>query len=208
LAKTGQFTWKEFESESLALFLAGFETTSNTQCYIFQCLSQNPDVRNKLKQELDTVLDGRFPTYEDFKNLPYLEKVLLECLRHHSLMIYNNRKAVEQDTVGDYIIPKGYQIWTSPSYVIRNIVDEPDTFNPERYNDENIKELSKKILSGFGSGPHTCIGKHLAMLELKLITAYVIAQNGNIEVDTKEYQHNIYYHLKAPRFLTAVKKST
>jgi cytochrome P450 len=206
ITQNGQFTRQEFENESLALLSAGFEPSTNTQCYIFQCLSQNPDVRNKLKNELDTVLSGRPPTYDDLKNLPYLDKVILECLRLHPVFQLNSRKAVEQDTLGDYIIPKGYQIWASPSYVIKHIVNDPDTFNPDRYNDENIKELSKKILAGFGLGPHTCIGKQMALLELKIVTAY-ITQIGIIEVDTNEYKHHPHFPVKAPKNLIAVKKS-
>jgi len=207
LVHNGQFTLKEFEGESLGLIPAGFDSASSTLTYIFQCLSQNPDVLKKLKTELNTVLGERTtPTYNDLQNLPYLEKVILESLRMHSVIQQNMRTAVEQNTLGDYIIPKGYQIWTSPTYVIKHVVNEdPDTFNPDRYNDENIKELSKKIHTGFATGPHICIGKFLVLLELKLITAY-ITHIGNIEVDTKEYKHNPLFPFKAPTNLTAVKK--
>jgi len=201
-----KFTWEEFESESIALLIAGFESSSNTLCYTLQLLSQYPDVTKKLKQEIDTVLGGTLPTFDTLKNLHYLEKVILEAIRFQLIVIVANRVAVEQDKIGDYIIPKGYQLFTCPGFVVRNSFDDPDTFNPDRFTEENIKELSKKIWFGFGGGPHRCIGLHLAKLELKLTVAFLI-QNGSLEVDPNDYKHNPHFPVKSPKNLTACAKS-
>jgi len=200
VSSTGKLTWEELECEGVLLMMVGMETTSSTLCYVLQCLSQHPEVKKKLKQEFDDVLQGRLPTYKDLPNLKYLEKVILETLRYHPAVQVMSRTAVEQEPLGDYIIPKDSLIFFSPGYVVRHDGEDPDTFNPDRHTDEN------KIHPAFGSGPHVCIGRHLALLELKALTAYLI-QNGDIETDIKECKTNPHFPTQMPASLTAMKKS-
>jgi len=207
VSSTGKLTWEELECEGVLLMMVGMETTSSTLCYILQCLSQHPEVKKKLKQELDDVLQGRLPTYNDLPNLKYLEKVILETLRYHPAIQVMVRTALEHELLGDYIIPKDSIIFFSPGFVVRHDGEDPDTFNPDRYTDENVETASRsKIHPAFGSGPHVCIGRHLALLELKALTAYII-QNGDIETDIKECKTNPHFLTQQPVSLTATKKS-
>jgi len=205
LAHHGKFTWEEFENESIGLLVAGLETSSYALTWILYYLTKNPECKSKLKHEIDSVLDGKLPTIHDLKNLPYLEKVIFETLRIDAIVLALSRTAVEQDSIGDYQIPIGTSIFDCINYTVRHSVENPDIFNPDRFTNENMRELSKNAMAAFGVGTHQCIGKHLALLQLKLILC-IIFQNGDIEVDTTKTYFNPHFPMKVPRLLTAIKK--
>jgi cytochrome P450 family 6 len=50
-----------------------------------------------------------------------------------------------------------------PVYAIQrdpDIYPDPDTFDPERFEEENIKQRSSSFYLPFGDGPRNCIGKN------------------------------------------------
>ena len=65
----------------MTIFLAGHETTANALTWTWYLLSQNPDVEQKLHEEIDRVLAGRVPAYEDVAELKFTEMVLAESMR-------------------------------------------------------------------------------------------------------------------------------
>jgi cytochrome P450 len=205
MTKNDKFTWEEFENESIGLIAAGFDTTTVALCWIIHSLSKYPEVKSKLKQEIDSVLGGEIPTSEDIKRLPYLERVIFESIRYHPVGLFNNRTAIEQDSIGDYQIPKDSTLFACAGNAIRNSVDNPDIFDPERFSDENMKQFSRIAMSNFGGGPHMCIGKYLALFEIKLIIVYIL-QHGDIEVDLTTDEINPHFPLNMPTHLTATIK--
>jgi len=207
LEENGKFTWEEFENESIGLFFAGFETTSSVLCWVIHSLSKFPSVKSKLKQEIDSTLHGKQPTSKDLDSLPYLQKFILEALRYMEFIRMENRTSVEQGSLGDYQIPQGFSIFESTGYLIRNAVDNPDLFDPDRFNEENMKELSKIVLQTFGTGPRACIGKYIALLEIKLIIVFILQQNKDFEVDITLDQINIHLPTKSQSHLKAMIKS-
>lgn len=65
-------------------FFAGFETTSTLLCFMAHELACNPDIQQKLYEEIvsaETELDGKSVTYETIKELKYMEMVISETLR-------------------------------------------------------------------------------------------------------------------------------
>ena len=75
---SGGMTDRQVRDEALTLFLAGHETTATALTWTWYALSQNPEVEEKLRTEIDAVLGNRLPTYEDLPNLSYTEKVFAE----------------------------------------------------------------------------------------------------------------------------------
>merc|ERR1711936_136773 len=64
------------------LFLAGSETTSTTLTWAILYMVRNPNVQQKVHQEIDSAV-GKFklPSLTDKPNLPYTEAVLMEIQR-------------------------------------------------------------------------------------------------------------------------------
>ena len=92
LAATGIRDRKVIRDQVVAVLLAGRDTTAGTLSFTFQELSTNPNIFKKLRREiLDKVGKETRPTYEDIKNMPYLQHVMNETLRLYPSVPYNVR---------------------------------------------------------------------------------------------------------------------
>lgn len=85
---------------STLVLLAGRDTTAGTLSFCFQELSQNPKILQKLRQEIfDCVGPNRRPTYEDLKNMRYLQHTLNETLRKYPAVGANVRASLHDTTL-------------------------------------------------------------------------------------------------------------
>jgi cytochrome P450 len=68
-----------------------------------------PEAQRKAQQELDRVVGTlRLPTFEDRKNLPYIDAVVKETFRWHPLAPLCLPHMTDQDDIlNGYLIPKG-----------------------------------------------------------------------------------------------------
>jgi cytochrome P450 len=167
---------EQLRDEVITIIGAGHETTANTLSFAFYVLSQHPEVLNKLRQELDTVLAGRTPTLADLQHLPYSKQVLEETLRLYPAAPSTSPRIATQDVVlNGYAIPKGgllliniFNIHRHPAYW-----EQPETFDPERWvSGEDLKH--RFAYMPFGAGPRKCIGNNLAMMEGQLLLVMVV----------------------------------
>jgi len=102
----GQMTDAQLRDELLTIFLAGHETTSNALTWTWYLLSQNPQVESKLHQEIDEVLQGRLPAFEDVARMKYTEMVLAESMRLYPPAWAIGRMALNDFKIGGYVVPK------------------------------------------------------------------------------------------------------
>jgi hypothetical protein len=78
--------WTEMEiiSQCFLFFFAGFETSTNTLQMCAYELAKNPDIQDKLIDEIDSVrdkLNGKPITYEIINQMKFIEMVILESMR-------------------------------------------------------------------------------------------------------------------------------
>lgn len=75
----------------------------------FLAMALFPEAQRKAQEELDRVVGtARLPTFEDRKNLPYIDAVVNETLRWHPIGPLSLAHMSDQDdVVGGYLIPKG-----------------------------------------------------------------------------------------------------
>ena len=73
----------EVLAQSVIFLIAGYETSSNTLGFVSYFLATNPDVQEKLQEEIDSVWadENKMPSYETVNELPYLDMVISETLR-------------------------------------------------------------------------------------------------------------------------------
>lgn len=169
-------TDKQIHDQVLTLIAAGHETAQNTLSWTFYLLSQHPAVREKLVQELYSVLAGRAPTLEDLPNLPYLEWVINESWRIYPPAWTLGRRSVEAYDLGGYHFPAG-TVGVFSQWVIHNLPDiwgDPENFRPERWNPANGQKLPQGAYFPFGLGPRICIGMPFAQLEARLLLATIL----------------------------------
>jgi hypothetical protein len=83
LARTGNSP-KNIQDELLNILLAGRDTTASLLSYLWYTLVRRPDVFEKLKAEVQ-FLEGHVPSFEQLKDMKYLQYCLNEILRLHPM---------------------------------------------------------------------------------------------------------------------------
>ncbi|MGA9521473.1 MAG: cytochrome P450 [Myxococcaceae bacterium] len=165
----------QLRDEVMTLFLSGHETTAGALTWTFYLLSKNPSARQRLLEEVATVLQGRTPTAADMPSLPYTTRVLQESMRLYPPAWTVTRRAIDRDTLGGYDVPAGTFVFLSPMVTHRHpeFWPDPESFDPDRFLPERFSSLPKQAYFPFGAGPRGCIGNGFAMLEAQLVLACV-----------------------------------
>jgi cytochrome P450 len=165
----------EIRDETMTLFLAGHETTANTLTWTFQLLSEHEKARSRLFGEVDRVLAGRSPTFEDVPNLPYAACVVKEAMRLYPPAYSIAREAARDVEIGGHLIPKGTVVIVNVFAMHRrpDVFSNPEAFDPDRFANDAEKKMPRLAYMPFGAGPRICIGNHFAMMEAVLVLAAI-----------------------------------
>lgn len=157
----------QVRDEVMTLFLAGHETTANALTWTWYLLSQHREVEAKLDEELDVVLEGRTPTFEDVPRLRYTEMILAESMRLYPPAWAIGRLALKDYEVGGYTIPAKSLVLLSQYVTHRDarFFTEPARFDPERWTPEAKDTRPQFSYFPFGGGPRRCIGEGFAWME-------------------------------------------
>jgi len=169
-----RMTAREVRDQVLTIFVAGHETTALALMWTWYLLDLHPEHEARLHAELDDVLGGREPRWEDVPRLKYARMVLQESMRlYPSVHTLAFRQAAEQDEICGLRIPKGSLITIMPWLLHRHrsYWREPDRFDPERFTPEAIAGRDRLVYLPFGFGPRICIGASFAMTEAVMILA-------------------------------------
>ncbi len=180
----GRLTRKELRDQLVTLYLAGHETTSHALSWTWFLLARNRAAQDALHAELDRVLAGRVPTYDDLPELPYTERVVLESMRLYPPAFVLARRADVDTTLGDYDVPAGSEVvvWIWHTHRDARWYAQPEVFRPERHAPEIVAERPKLAYLPFGAGPRACIGSQFSLLEARLVLA-TIAQRFAFEIE-------------------------
>ena len=174
----------QLRDECMTMLLAGHETTANLLTWTLVLLARHPDIADRLREVIDSVLHGAPPTLEDLPKLGEVERVLKESLRLYPPAWAISRILNEDDELRGFQLPAGSQVLIS-QYVIQRLPDlwpDPERFDPDRFLEAAEKQRPRFAYFPFGGGPRQCIGKLFAMMEAQLMLV-VLLQRSRIEID-------------------------
>lgn len=160
--------------EVMTFLGAGHETTANALTWLWYTLSQYPEARRRMEAEVDEVLQGRTPTFEDVDRLPWTNACLQEAMRLHPPVPAFTRAAIASDEVGGVHIPRGSTVVTSPYLLHRNprLWENPEGFDPERFMPGATGPARPRLaFMPFGAGRRICVGQGFALMEGVLLAA-------------------------------------
>ncbi|MFN0017171.1 MAG: cytochrome P450 [Pirellulaceae bacterium] len=172
----GGLTLDQAVDEAMVLFHGGYHSSSMALAWALHLLSQHPDVLDQVAAEADQVFGDRDPTLADVGQLRYTEMVLKESMRIYppawELFARENTTDIE---LGGYSIQKGgiFLIYPLVTQRDKRFFPDPMKFDPERFSPEREWAIPNMAYFPFGAGPHACIGKTLAMMEMTLILAMI-----------------------------------
>jgi cytochrome P450 len=173
----------------ISFLLAGRDSTSSGISWLFWLLSRHRRVVDAIRAEIREVVKSRNCTnlstdaskftYEELKNMHYLHAALSESLRLHPPLPVDTKFALKEDVLPDGThIPKGSVVAFGP-YAMGRMEQlwgsDCLEFKPERWlqNGVFVPQCPYKY-AVFQAGPRICLGKELALLQIKLVTAGLI----------------------------------
>lgn len=164
----GAMTEREYIHSTFFLFVAADKTTSDAVSKIMYCLAAHQDVQDKVRQFI--LAEG--------KESKYLLWTINEALRLHPPVLMGSSRVLTKDMESiDGIIPAGCFIIT-PVYAINRLKkywgDDADHFRPERW--ENSRNFHPVQFLSFGVGKRSCLGKEMAMHELKVLFSTLLTK--------------------------------
>jgi len=185
-----KFTDDQITGMILAALFAGQHTSSIVSTWSLLFLLE--DQRSKGGKWMDRVLDeicslepepgvfaeGREVTHDVVKEEADLYKVVKEAIRMHPPLIMLMRRVVKPIIMSDgTYIPPGHRAMASNAIAQRlpEVFENPDEFDPARWEDFNIAKLPKYSFIGFGAGLHTCMGESFAFMQVRTILTVILS---------------------------------
>ncbi|KAF2752798.1 cytochrome P450 [Pseudovirgaria hyperparasitica] len=115
---------------------AGADTTAHATLTNILMLTLHPEFQRRAQHEIDRVCGMRMPVWSDFHDLRYVNCIIKEGQRWHSV-IPNGvvRRANREDWYDGFRIPKDSAIVLTAYSLHRNSYDQPNIYNPDRFID-------------------------------------------------------------------------
>ncbi|MGE0191248.1 MAG: cytochrome P450 [Planctomycetota bacterium] len=166
----------ELIDEMITLLIAGHDTSAAALAWTLRLLAEHPDVLSRVHAEIDGVVGARMPAVEDVPSLRLTRQVFDETLRLYPPAWGQPRKALAEDVVDGYRLPRRMLVTTSQWLVHRHPRwwPEPERFDPSRFDPEPSAARPRFAWFPFGGGARVCIGRQLALLEAPLILATIL----------------------------------
>jgi len=161
---------EEILSETMALLLFGHDTAAATLAWAFAHIHRDPRIAARVCEEARSVNPATRPA--DPERHVYIEASLKESMRLSPVVVHLTRVARRDLVIAGYEVPAGSRLFPCAYLAQRNpeVFPEPGAFRPERF-------LGGRSYEGsyfpFGFGSRTCIGRHLAMRQMILVTSTI-----------------------------------
>jgi cytochrome P450/NADPH-cytochrome P450 reductase len=180
----------------ITFLIAGHETTSGLLSFAIYFLLKNPDVLKKAYEEVDHVITGSIPTYQQVLQLKYIRMILNESLRlWPTAPAFALYAKVDTTIRGKYQIKKGETVVVNLPKLHRDKGtwgEDAEQFQPERFEDPS--KVPNHAYKPFGNGQRACIGMQFALHESTLVLAMILQRFKLID--------HMNYQLKVKQTLT------
>ncbi|XP_023022600.1 cytochrome P450 6k1 isoform X2 [Leptinotarsa decemlineata] len=197
-------------AQAITFFIAGFETTSATISFSLYELAKNPEIQEKVREEVSPIFDEHeFIPYETVNTgMAYTGWVMKETLRKYPPAPHLSRTCLNNYRIPgtNDVIPKGIPVFL-PVYALQTDPEnypEPEKFIPERFSPDNAEHFKAFSWLPFGGGPRSCLGERFATVSVKSAIANII-YNFEVELSDKSLSE-MEFHPRA--FTTAPKTMT
>lgn len=178
---SGRMSDEDVFANVVTILAAGEDTTANSLAWILHFLVEYPDVQERMREEVLSVL-GNTPLADSpalLDKLKFTEAVTHEAMRLKPVAPVIFLEAARDSVVGDLGIPlgTGVMVLTAAASVDERNFSRPLEFEPERWfpgNSARFPRHNLKAFLPFGAGPRFCPGRNLALIEIKAVLAMIL----------------------------------
>jgi cytochrome P450 len=179
-----QLTDDEIIDHMNFLMMAAHDTITSSATSMAMLLAKNPEWQDRLREEMDGLgVNGEDLPYERLNDLVLTDYAFKESLRMIPPVPSIPRRAVKDFSFGGFNFPAGTHVGINPAYThqMEEYWPEPGTFDPMRFEPEQVKARHKYAWVPFGGGAHMCLGLHFAYMQIKILMWHML-RNHRIEI--------------------------
>jgi enediyne biosynthesis protein E7 len=167
----------EITDQVVTFLMAGHETTAKALCWTLYLLAAHEDVQERARSEARSAFGAGDTTLEDTETqLAFCWMAIQESMRLYPPVWSVTRTAIHEDVIEGYEVPADTLVVISPYALHRRsrTWPDPEAFRPERFAPDRRNDLHPFAYIPFGGGARSCIGRHFAGLELRVVVAMLL----------------------------------
>lgn len=150
--------------ELVTLIVAGHETSATALAWTLALLAQHPDIAAACREEA-LPLAGKELSIGDVMRLGPIRDAMNEAMRIYPPVPFAVYRTTRPGRLAGFALPAGTHVDVLSFLTHRDpaVWPDPHVFRPARFSGRNPPATA---YYPFLQGPHTCLGKHLALLEM------------------------------------------
>jgi cytochrome P450 len=172
-------TDEDVSGNVLTMLLAGEDTTANTLAWMIWLLHRHPEAQRRAIDEVRAALCGEpYPMHhEQLHALDFVEACAHETMRLKPVAPLLMQQAVRDTVAGGVALPAGalVMLLLRPAALDERHFPDANAFRPERWLAGVSASSAKRVAMPFGAGPRMCPGRYLALAEIKMVAAMLLA---------------------------------
>lgn len=169
-------------------YVAGLDTVANTLSACVYAILKHPDVLKRVQTEADTLFAKGNVDEADIVGLADVNGAVMETMRLYPIAVAQMRTAARDFTFAGHRIREGQMLYmaTSVPHFLEEYFPKPEIFDIDRYRKPRAEHMASGVYSPYGRGPHTCLGKSLAEVQMGLTVARLF-HKLDLELDPPDY---------------------
>jgi cytochrome P450 len=155
-------------------YVAGLDTAANTVGSLVYAVLKHPDVLARIQAETAELFGAGTPLPDDaVDRLPTVHAALMEAMRLYPIAVAQPRIANKDFEFEGHLIREGELLYcaTVVSHFLEEYFPDPLRFDIDRYSRPRLEHARAGAYNPYGRGPHTCLGKGLADVQMTLTAA-------------------------------------
>ncbi|ODM96110.1 Cytochrome P450 4c21 [Orchesella cincta] len=206
LLEQGMENDEQIMSECFWLTLAGNNTVGLSLLYILFNLAQNSEHQRICREEADELFNemeskGGKMEMDGILKLSHMDRCIKESLRRVTVVPGSIRQLSSPLKLDEnMVLSEGTIVLAFHELVHNNpgVFPNPKKFDPDRFLPENIKERNHYAFTPFSAGRRDCLGNKLAMIELKVVVAWILRNFEVATIDNYDTVKFKYYIMQGP----------
>jgi cytochrome P450 len=156
-------------------YVAGLDTVANTLAATVYAVLKHPEVLARVRAEADDLFAGGVIDESTLTNLPAINGAISEAMRLYPIAVAQMRTATRDFEFEGMRIESDELLYvaTSVPHFMAEFYPDPQRFDIDRYAKPRAEDKAPGAYSPFGRGPHLCLGKALAEVQMALAIATV-----------------------------------
>ncbi|KAG8370767.1 hypothetical protein BUALT_Bualt13G0017700 [Buddleja alternifolia] len=178
----------------ISFILAGRDTTSAALTWFFWLIFNNPQAEIEILKEIVTKQNSEESVYDEVKNMVYTHASICEAMRLYPPVPVSTKSALNDDVLPDgTVVKRGTRISYHP-YAMGRVEKvwgaDWAEFRPGRWLETAETAAEWRFVGKdpftypvFQAGPRVCLGKEMALLQMKRVVAGVLRRFRVVPVE-------------------------